>query len=471
MIRLRRHQMIERLARTILLAGLTIPLASFGQQSVLTYLYTEFSEDKQQQTITAITNGEMSPDDQAELAYAEAETLMIERSSQPSPAKDQVAGQWLANAAMLDIHAGRPDQGLLFLSEALGLLDAEGTPFAPELFKAVMARGISAFQLSDFDQAKDDFQWGQNILHRNDGVLTFSQAEAVNWLTRVYLAKRELFNADTQQRFLLKVAEAHYDENHPMLISIKQNVAEYLGQRAALISPLENEPTRAIRQAMFTESLTLLETLIGTLEQTAGSTSIKLIDPLRSLVRIRQMQGTAYRLTEAPLQRVLDILMAQETVDDEDLANAWLELGDGMVLSGNPKSGEAYQMAWSLLASSSPDALAQFEEPVLLNPKKITPLLLERRPSKAPPDAELYADMTMMVNERGRTKGVKITERTVSAKFSRWARSRLSYTRFRPAMAEGAPVAKSVQLRQPFTVVSEIDDDPLSTASAANADD
>ena len=43
---------------------------------------------------------------------------------------------------------------------------------------------------------------------------------------------------------------------------------------------------------MFTESLTLLETLIGTLEQTAGSTSIKLIDPLRSLVRIRQMQGT-----------------------------------------------------------------------------------------------------------------------------------------------------------------------------------
>ena len=463
--------MIERLARTILLAGLTIPLASFGQQSVLNYLYTEFSEDKQQQTITAITNGEMSPDDQAELAYAEAETLMIERSSQPSPAKDQVAGQWLANAAMLDIHAGRPDQGLLFLSEALGLLDAEGTPFAPELFKAVMARGISAFQLSDFDQAKDDFQWGQNILHRNDGVLTFSQAETVNWLTRVYLAKRELFNADTQQRFLLKVAEAHYDENHPMLISIKQNVAEYLGQRAALISPLENEPTRAIRQAMFTESLTLLETLIGTLEQTAGSTSIKLIDPLRSLVRIRQMQGTAYRLTEAPLQRVLDILMAQETVDDEDLANAWLELGDGMVLSGNPKSGEAYQMAWSLLASSSPNALAQFEEPVLLNPKKITPLLLERRPSKAPPDAELYADMTMMVNERGRTKGVKITERTVSAKFSRWARSRLSYTRFRPAMAEGAPVAKSVQLRQPFTVVSEIDDDPLSTASAANADD
>ncbi|MEC8601397.1 MAG: hypothetical protein VXY24_06845, partial [Pseudomonadota bacterium] len=180
---------------------------------------------------------------------------------------------------------------------------------------------------------------------------------------------------------------------------------------------------------------------------------------------------TAYRLTEAPLQRVLDILMAQETVDDEDLANAWLELGDGMVLSGNPKSSNAYQMAWSLLASSSPDALAQFDEPMLLNPKKITPLILERRPSRAPPDAELYADMTMMVNERGRTKGVKITERTVSAKFSRWARSRLSYTRFRPAMAEGAPVAKSVQLRQPFTVVSEIDGGNSSTTSIPDDND
>ena len=463
--------MIERLARTILFLGLTIPHASFGQQSVLNYLYTEFNEGKQQQTITTIMNGSMSADAQEELAYAEAETLMIERSNQPSPAKDQAAGQWLANAAMLAVHAGRPDQGLLSLSEALDLLNAEGTPFAPELFKAVMARGISAFQVGDFDQAKDDFQWGQNILHRNDGVLTFSQAEAVNWLTRVYLAQRELFNADTQQRFLLRVAEAHYDENHPVLISIKQNVAEYLGQRAALISPLENEPTRAIRQAMFTESLTLLETLIGTLEQTAGSTSIKLIDPLRSLVRIRQMQGTAFRLNEAPLQRVLDILMAQETVDDEDLANAWLELGDGMVLSGNPKSGDAYEMAWSLLASSSPEALAQFDEPVLLNPKKITPLLLERRPTRAPSDADLYADMTMMVTEKGRTKGVKITDRTVSAKFSRWARSRLSYTRFRPAMAEGAPVAKSVQLRQPFTVVSEIVENNASPNSVPDDND
>ena len=463
--------MIERLARTILFLGLTIPHASFGQQSVLNYLYTEFNEGKQQQTITTIMNGSMSADAQEELAYAEAETLMIERSNQPSPAKDQAAGQWLANAAMLAVHAGRPDQGLLSLSEALDLLNAEGTPFAPELFKAVMARGISAFQVGDFDQAKDDFQWGQNILHRNDGVLTFSQAEAVNWLTRVYLAQRELFNADTQQRFLLRVAEAHYDENHPVLISIKQNVAEYLGQRAALISPLENEPTRAIRQAMFTESLALLETLIGTLEQTAGSTSIKLIDPLRSLVRIRQMQGTAFRLNEAPLQRVLDILMAQETVDDEDLANAWLELGDGMVLSGNPKSGDAYEMAWSLLASSSPEALAQFDEPVLLNPKKITPLLLERRPTRATPDADLYADMTMMVTEKGRTKGVKITDRTVSAKFSRWARSRLSYTRFRPAMAEGAPVAKSIQLRQPFTVVSEIVENNASPNSVPDDND
>ena len=170
--------MIERLARTILFLGLTIPHASFGQQSVLNYLYTEFNEGKQQQTITTIMNGSMSADAQEELAYAEAETLMIERSTQPSPAKDQAAGQWLANAAMLAVHAGRPDQGLLSLSEALDLLNAEGTPFAPELFKAVMARGISAFQVGNFDQAKDDFQWGQNILHRNDGVLTFSQAEA-----------------------------------------------------------------------------------------------------------------------------------------------------------------------------------------------------------------------------------------------------------------------------------------------------
>jgi len=455
----RRQTVIKRLAHAFTLIVLTTSSLSYGQQSVLNYLYTEFNLQDQQRVMDSIQRGDLSADAQAELAYAEAQTLMTQNNIQPNQVSATAAGRWLANAAMLDIHAGRPDQGQLFLSEALNLLGADSAPFAPKLFNAVMARGVAAFRLDDLEQARDDFQWGQNILHRNEGVLTFAQAETVNWLTRVYLGQRELFNADTQQRFLLKLATEHYDENHPMLISIKQNVAEYLGQRAALISPLDDEPARAIRQAMFTESLTLLETLISTLEQTVGATSVKLIDPLRSLVRIRQMQGTAYRLTEAPLQRVLDILMAQESVDDEDLANAWLEFGDGMVLSGNPRSGNAYQEAWTLLEASSPDALSQFTEPVLLNPRKITPLLLERRPSQAPLGAELYADMTMTITERGRTKGVKITDRTVSAKYSRWARSRLSFTRFRPAMADGNPIAKTVQLRQPFIVASDVDPD------------
>ena len=456
------------------------PLPAYCEQSVLLYLYDDFENPADRQEIAdLITETRISADLSADHAYRRAESVLAAQSTQSLESEpfevsaDLSAGRWLANAAIFDIHAGRPDQGLLFLSEALTILGADSAPFSPHLFKAVIARGIAAYQLDDFDQAREDFHWGQNILHRHEGVLTFSQAEILNWLTRVHLSEKAFYKADTQQRFLLRVAEEHFDDDHEILISIKQNVAEYLGQRASLISPLEDEPTRAMRQGMFSESLTLLEELIQTLEQRDGTTSIALINPLRALARIRHLQGTGFRLAEDPLERVLNILQSQETLDNEDLAQAWLDLGDGRVLSGNPSSRDAYREAWGLLAASSAEALDQLSAPVLLMPKKITPLFLDRWPSKTEPGAELYTDLSLTVTEQGKAKSVKIIDRTVSAKYSRWARSRLSYSRFRPAIQDGATISQTIELRQPFAVMekkSDIDemDEPATEAAPAD---
>jgi len=222
---------------------------------------------------------------------------------------------------------------------------------------------------------------------------------------------------------------------------------------------------------MFAESLTLLEELIQTLEQRAGLTSIELINPLRALARIRHLQGTGFRLAEGPLERVLSILQGQETLDNEDLAQAWLDLGDGRVLSGNPSSQDAYREAWTLLASSTPEAIEQFNAPVLLLPKKITPLYLERWPTKTEPGAALYTDLSLIVTEEGKTKGVKIIDRTVSAKYSRWARSRLSYSRFRPAVQDGEPVSQTIELRQPFEVLEKASEESDDAAQAEVMDD
>lgn len=448
-----------------------------AEQSVLSYLYDDFQNANDRKALAnLISETRTSPDLSADHAYSRAEDILSEQASVVLEAEavnpaTMAAGRWLANAAILDTHAGRPDQGQLFLTEALAMLGAESTPFSPHLFNAVIARGIAAYQLDDFEQAREDFHWGQNILHRNEGVLTFSQAEILNWLTRVHLSDKELFKADTQQRFLLRIAEAHFEDDHETLTAIKQNVAEYLGQRASLISPLEDEPTRAVRQAMFAESLTLLEELIQTLEQRAGLTSIELINPLRALARIRHLQGTGFRLAEGPLERVLSILQSQETLDSEDLAQAWLDLGDGRVLSGNPSSQDAYREAWTLLASSTPEAIEQFNAPVLLLPKKITPLYLERWPTKTEPGTALYTDLSLMVTEEGKTKGVKIIDRTVSAKYSRWARSRLSYSRFRPAVQDGEPVSQTIELRQPFEVLEKAPEDNDDAAEAELMDD
>jgi hypothetical protein len=456
---------------------LMFPHEASAEQSVLSYLYQDFQNPNDRKALAnLIGETRTSPDLSADHAYSRAEDILseqppVELEAEAVNPMNLAAGRWLANAAIFDTHAGRPDQGQIFLTEALAMLGADSTPFSPHLFNSVIARGIAAYQLDDFEQAREDFHWGQNILHRNEGVLTFSQAEILNWLTRVHLSNKELFKADTQQRFLLRVAEEHFEDDHETLTAIKQNVAEYLGQRASLISPLEDEPTRAVRQAMFAESLTLLEELIETLEQRAGFTSIELIKPLRALARIRHLQGTGFRLAEGPLERVLSILQSQENLDDEDLAQAWLDLGDGRVLSGNPSSQDAYREAWTLLASSTPEAIERFNAPVMLLPKKITPLYLERWPTKTEPGEALYTDLSLIVTEEGKTKGVKIIDRTVSAKYSRWARSRLSYSRFRPAVQDGEPVSQTIELRQPFEVLEKASEERDEAEKAAVIDD
>ena len=456
---------------------LMFPHEASAEQSVLSYLYQDFQNPNDRKALAnLIGETKTSPDLSADHAYSRAEDILseqprVELEAEAVNPMNLAAGRWLANAAIFDTHAGRPDQGQIFLTEALAMLGADSTPFSPHLFNSVIARGIAAYQLDDFEQAREDFHWGQNILHRNEGVLTFSQAEILNWLTRVHLSDKELFKADTQQRFLLRVAEEHFEDDHETLTAIKQNVAEYLGQRASLISPLEDEPTRAVRQAMFAESLTLLEELIETLEQRAGFTSIELIKPLRALARIRHLQGTGFRLAEGPLERVLSILQSQENLDDEDLAQAWLDLGDGRVLSGNPSSQDAYREAWTLLASSTPEAIERFNAPVMLLPKKITPLYLERWPTKTEPGEALYTDLSLIVTEEGKTKGVKIIDRTVSAKYSRWARSRLSYSRFRPAIQDGEPVSQTIELRQPFEVLEKASEERDEAEKAAVIDD
>ena len=456
---------------------LMFPHEASAEQSVLSYLYQDFQNPNDRKALAnLIGETRTSPDLSADHAYSRAEDFLseqppVELEAEAVNPMNLAAGRWLANAAIFDTHAGRPDQGQIFLTEALAMLGADSTPFSPHLFNSVIARGIAAYQLDDFEQAREDFHWGQNILHRNEGVLTFSQAEILNWLTRVHLSDKELYKADTQQRFLLRVAEEHFEDDHETLTAIKQNVAEYLGQRASLISPLEDEPTRAVRQAMFAESLTLLEELIETLEQRAGFTSIELINPLRALARIRHLQGTGFRLAEGPLERVLSILQSQENLDDEDLAQAWLDLGDGRVLSGNPSSQDAYREAWTLLASSTPEAIERFNAPVMLLPKKITPLYLKRWPTKTEPGEALYTDLSLIVTEEGKTKGVKIIDRTVSAKYSRWARSRLSYSRFRPAIQDGEPVSQTIELRQPFEVLEKASEERDEAEKAAVMDD
>ena len=77
--------------------------------------------------------------------------------------------------------------------------------------------------------------------------------------------------------------------------------------------------------------------------------------------------------------------------------------------------------------------------------------ILERRPSKAGEDEEIYADATYSVDSNGKVYAIKIVEGNVSADRKRLFRNWLRNSRYRPRIINGVlSGAEGLSLRQNY---------------------
>lgn len=448
--------------------------SAYAQQAVLEYAYSEpFIENTGHsqffKEFTRLLRVDLEK--AAELAFDSSNKLL---ASEEHAENTALAGQILSNAAVADAAQGRYQRASERFDRALSLIEAEYQVFSPKLMNVLLASGITAIQLGKLRDAEDRFRWAQHIQHRQAGVFTIEQTESIDWLTRLHLSENQFGDADMAQRFGLRIAEYNYEFGSDSLSDATLKAATYFSERGSKLPFGTEENYLLSRENMFRESVTLFNAAIASIESTYGKDNPRLIEPLRSFARARTTQRTSARAAIPLLQRVLAIVAEQTEVDPIDHVRAWVELGDIYIITGGNKASAAYASAWELLGNL-PDNLEEtsnlFAEPKLLYPHNLGLIYLEKRPDETVPDVnEFYADVSYIINEKGRVSDIRIEDKNVPNSYIRILKNVLHNSRFRPSLVAGKPQAFSKSERRPFGLILSTEEPKATIPVEQNAE-
>ena len=200
-----------------------------------------------------------------------------------------------------------PRQPIIDLEKQVEKLTQHHGPFSMELIEPVMTLAKLYLDKDELESATDQLQLAQNIAHRNEGVYTPRQFEAITLLTQIALREKNYRAADTQQKFAFFVQSHHLDPQDPEILSTYSQMADWY---------MFTGRTRRARR--------LLE------EGIEKATSLDL-DPLFlaiELSRARHLGGTCCVSKE-----LLALVEGSSSSDPDTLANAYLELADSYILA------------------------------------------------------------------------------------------------------------------------------------------
>ena len=215
---------------------------------------------------------------------------------------------WLSILSSWQINAmDNPRQPIIDLGNQIEELTLDQGPFSIKLIEPVMTLAKLYLEAGELESATDQLRRAQNITHRNEGVYTPRQFEAITLLTQIALSEENYRAADTQQKFAFFVQSHHLDPQDPEILSTYSQMADWY---------MFTGRTRRARR--------LLE------EGIEKATSLGL-DPLFlaiELSRARHLGGTCCVSKE-----LLALVEGSSSSDPDTLANAYLELADSYILA------------------------------------------------------------------------------------------------------------------------------------------
>ena len=200
-----------------------------------------------------------------------------------------------------------PRQPIIDLENQVEELTLHHGPFSEELIDPIITLAKLYIEAYELESATDQLLRAQNIAHRNEGVYTPRQFEAVTLLTQIALSKADYRAANVKQKFTFFARSHHLNPQDPEILFAYSEMANWY---------------------MFTGQTQRSRRLLE--EGIDKATSLGL-DPLPlaiELSRARRLGGIC-----CVSKQLLELVESSANTDPDTLAKAYLEIADTYILA------------------------------------------------------------------------------------------------------------------------------------------
>jgi tetratricopeptide (TPR) repeat protein len=220
-----------------------------------------------------------------------------------------IAGLLILLLSAVSGTAAQSGEDIDTLESSVEALSSKDGPFSASLFEPLMALARAQLDAGLYADARES-------LHRNDGVYSLRQQEAVKLLTGILLSEAEFVKANRQQKFLHFVRTHALDPDDPDYLSAYRELADWFLQ--------SGQPRRARR-------------LLEEGAEIADSQGDSLLPWAVLINRARRMEGLCCRPNR--LQAALE---EDPGAGSDSLVAAYLAIADTLTLGGREEEAAAF---------------------------------------------------------------------------------------------------------------------------------
>lgn len=231
---------------------------------------------------------------------------------------------------------GDHEAALAAYSLLLDEISSEQGEFSIDLLEPLMGLSRGYIATGSPGLAKETLRRAQHITHRNEGVYSLKQFEAIELITRIALDSNDPLEADKQQQFLFFLGTHNFDGLDVLPVYIRYS--QWF---------METGQYRRARK--------ILEEAIALVLETSTEHDLRQLEPLRLLAKTRRLQGSC--CGEKSLEKALEIISKNDSIAGDLRSDAYSELADAYTLRGKTqKAARFYFLAWQAVNDGTDQA-------------------------------------------------------------------------------------------------------------------
>lgn len=242
------------------------------------------------------------------------------------------------NLAVLQQLTANLTQSEQNFKRSISMIEAVRGVFSPLMIPSLNHLAILCYQTDRLSESLDLLRRSQHITQRSHGVYSLDQLETLDWISKVLVASRESLQADVQERFYYKIHEENFGKLDPRTVPAMSRLGDWLQS-----------------SGQYREALRVYRRAISVIEQDDSSSELRVLPLLNEISSNLYLMGVC--CPEKPLQRVVDIVVADPTTDRIDEVEAMIRLADMYLLRAHSrKASKLYKRAWNRMIGANSSA-------------------------------------------------------------------------------------------------------------------